>query len=317
MTPRRRVLGLEWNVFFTGLVSFFMDVSSEMVYPLVPLFLASVLGVNKSVIGLIEGIAETTASMVKLFSGWLSDRLGRRKALMEAGYGISAISRVGLALAGTWGMVLAVRFVDRFGKGIRTAPRDAIIADASTSADLSRNFGFHRAMDQFGAVLGPGIAFLVLAAKPGAYRTVFWLSVIPGMIAVLRHRPLHPGAAGAAEGARGRLPAGPRAARQTVPRAAWRISFAQSGAAAADPARAPSQLRADHRAVLAGQLLRRLPHPAGPESWGGRRPHPDHVSRVQPGLLGALRYRRGCWPTASGAGAWRWSATWSSRWRMR
>lgn len=181
----RRVLGLEWNVFFSGLVSFFMDVSSEMVYPLVPLFLSSVLGVNKSVIGLIEGIAETTASMVKLFSGWLSDRLGRRKALMEAGYGISAVSRVGLALAGTWGLVLAARFVDRFGKGVRTAPRDAIVADASTSADLSRNFGFHRAMDQFGAVVGPGIAFLVLTAAPGAYRTVFLLSVIPGVIAVL------------------------------------------------------------------------------------------------------------------------------------
>jgi MFS family permease len=181
----RRVLGLEWNVFFSGLVSFFMDVSSEMVYPLVPLFLASVLGVNKSVIGLIEGIAETTASMVKLFSGWLSDRLGRRKALMEAGYGISAVSRIGLALAGTWGLVLAVRFVDRFGKGVRTAPRDAIVADASTPADLSRNFGFHRAMDQFGAVLGPGIAFVVLTASPGAYRTVFLLSVIPGVIAVL------------------------------------------------------------------------------------------------------------------------------------
>lgn len=181
----RRVLGLERNVFFAGVVSFFMDVSSEMVYPLVPLFLASVLGVNKSVIGLIEGVAETTASMVKLFSGWLSDRLGRRKALMETGYGISAISRLGLALAGSWGLVLAVRFVDRFGKGVRTAPRDAIIADASTSADLSRNFGFHRAMDQFGAVLGPGIAFLVLTATPGAYRTVFWLSVIPGLIAVL------------------------------------------------------------------------------------------------------------------------------------
>lgn len=181
----RRVLGLERNVFFAGVVSFFMDVSSEMVYPLVPLFLSSVLGVNKSVIGLIEGIAETTASMVKLFSGWLSDRLGRRKALMEAGYGISAISRIGLALAGSWGLVLVVRFVDRFGKGVRTAPRDAIIADASTSADLGRNFGFHRAMDQFGAVLGPGIAFLVLTASPGAYRKVFWLSVIPGLIAVL------------------------------------------------------------------------------------------------------------------------------------
>ncbi len=181
---RRRILGLEWNVFWAGVVSFFMDISSEMVYPLVPIFLASVLGVNKSVIGLIEGIAETTASLLKLLSGWLSDRLGRRKAMMSTGYGISALSRIGLALAGTWAQVLGVRFVDRFGKGIRTAPRDAIVADSSTPKNLSRNFGFHRAMDQAGAVIGPGIAFLVLTATPGAYRTVFWLSVVPGLLAV-------------------------------------------------------------------------------------------------------------------------------------
>ena len=204
----RRILGLHWNVFFAGLVSFFMDVSSEMIYPLVPLFLASVLGVNKSVIGLIEGIAEATASLLKVFAGWVSDRLGRRKALLVLGYGISAASRPGLALAGSWGQVLGMRFVDRFGKGVRTPPRDAIVADSTPARELGRSFGFHRAMDQFGAVVGPGIAFLVLRAAPQAYRTVFWISMIPAVVAVLvivffireRRRPragaADPGAAG-------------------------------------------------------------------------------------------------------------------------
>ncbi len=195
----RGFLGLHRNVVAAGVVSFFMDISSEMVYPLVPLFLSAVLGVNKSVIGLIEGIAETTASLVKLASGWYSDRVGRRKALMGAGYGISAFSRIGLALAGSWGHVLGVRFVDRVGKGIRTAPRDAIVADSSLGRDLGRNFGFHRAMDQFGAVIGPGLAFLLLSLRPGDYRTVFWLSLIPGVAAVVvvvffvreRRRPGH------------------------------------------------------------------------------------------------------------------------------
>src|SRR3990172_10432439 len=104
-----------------------MDVSSEMVYSIVPIFLSSVLGVNKSLIGLIEGLAETTASLLKLFGGWLSDRLGRRKPLMLFGYSISTLSRPLLALAGGWGSVLGARFVDRFGKGVRTAPRDAIV----------------------------------------------------------------------------------------------------------------------------------------------------------------------------------------------
>ncbi|MBU2601768.1 MAG: MFS transporter [Actinobacteria bacterium] len=180
----RGLFGLRRNVFVAGVVSFFMDMSSEMVYPLVPLFLSSVLGINKSLIGLIEGIAETTASLLKVASGWYSDRIGRRKALMGAGYGISAVSRIGLALAGSWGHVLGARFVDRVGKGVRTAPRDAIIADSSISKDLGRSFGFHRAMDQFGAVLGPAVAFLVLTAQPGGYRTVFWLSLIPGLLAV-------------------------------------------------------------------------------------------------------------------------------------
>ncbi|MHB9115393.1 MAG: MFS transporter [Thermoleophilia bacterium] len=181
--PERRVLGLERNVFAAGAVSFFMDVSSEMVYPLVPLFLSAVLGVPKSVIGLIEGVAETTASLLKVASGWYSDRIGRRKGLMGAGYGISALSRIGLALAASWSQVLGARFVDRLGKGVRTAPRDAIIADSSPPAEMARGFGFHRAMDQLGAVLGPGVAFLILTWHPGDYRTVFWVSLLPGLLA--------------------------------------------------------------------------------------------------------------------------------------
>ena len=181
----RRIWGLDRNVFFAGVSSFFMDVSSEMVYSLVPIFLSSVLGINKSLIGVIEGIAETTASLLKMFSGWLSDRLGRRKPLMVFGYGVSTLSRPLLAVAGGWGMVLGSRFVDRFGKGVRTAPRDAIVADSCDPRELGRSFGFHRAMDQFGAVIGPAVAFLVLTLRPGGYRTVFWLSVIPGVLCVI------------------------------------------------------------------------------------------------------------------------------------
>lgn len=181
----KKYFGLGKNVFFTGLVSFFMDISSEMIYPLVPLFLANVLGVNKSMIGLIEGIAESTASLLKVFSGWLSDRIGQRKNLMLAGYAISTLSRPIIALAGTWQQVFAARFVDRLGKGIRTAPRDAIIADSTQSTHLARAFSFHRSMDTMGAVVGPAIALLLLHLYNNNYKLVFWFSTIPGAIAVL------------------------------------------------------------------------------------------------------------------------------------
>ncbi|MEW6408704.1 MAG: MFS transporter [Nitrospirota bacterium] len=185
MKTEKKFFGFGRNVFFTGLVSFFMDISSEMIYPIVPLFLSNVLGVNKSIIGLIEGIAESTASLLKVFSGWFSDKIGNRKWLMIFGYGISALSRPVVALASGWHHVLWFRFIDRFGKGIRTAPRDALIAESSERAFLARSFSFHRSLDTMGAVIGPALAFFLLGIFSNDYRKVFWFSMIPGIIAVL------------------------------------------------------------------------------------------------------------------------------------
>lgn len=185
MSKEFKIFGLTRNVFAAGLVSLFMDISSEMIYPVLPLFMANVLGVNKSVIGLVEGVAESTASLLKVFSGYLSDRLGSRKWLMFAGYGISTLSRPVLALAGGWHQVLGYRFMDRFGKGVRTSPRDAIIAESAEPSHLGRAFSFHRSMDTAGAAIGPLAAFGAIAYFADGYRPVFWLSMIPGVIAVL------------------------------------------------------------------------------------------------------------------------------------
>ena len=181
----RQRRGLPKNVRALGLVSLFMDMSSEMIYPLMPLFLSTVLHASKISIGLIEGVAESTASLVKVFSGIMSDRLGKRKSIIFWGYGVSVFSRPILALASSWPMVLGYRFTDRFGKGVRTPPRDAIIADSTDYRILGKAFGFHRAMDTMGAVIGPAIAALILALYPGQLRWVFWISIIPGMLALL------------------------------------------------------------------------------------------------------------------------------------
>ncbi|MEK6725384.1 MAG: MFS transporter [Deltaproteobacteria bacterium] len=181
----KKFFGFGRNIYISGLVSFFMDISSEMIYPLVPLFLANVLGVSKSAIGLIEGVAESTASILKVFSGYLSDRLGNRKWLMVAGYGLSTLTRPIIALAKTWHHVFAFRFFDRFGKGIRGAPRDALIAESTEKEFLGRAFSFHRSLDTMGAVIGPALAFFLLGIFSNDYRMVFWLSIMPGIIAVL------------------------------------------------------------------------------------------------------------------------------------
>ncbi len=150
------------NVWVMTLTSFFMDVSSEMILTLLPLFLANVLGAPAAIIGLIEGIAETTSSLLKIASGWLSDKLQQRKWLAVAGYGLSAIAKPFLYIVSGWGGVLAVRFTDRVGKGIRTSPRDALIADSITPKHRGLAFGLHRAGDTAGAVIGLMIALVVV-----------------------------------------------------------------------------------------------------------------------------------------------------------
>src|SRR5438045_2665626 len=173
------------NVIGLGAVSLFTDVSTEMIYPLLPIFLAGVLGANASFIGAIEGAAETTASLLKLVSGWWSDRVQRRKPLIVFGYGIASMVRPLVAIAHSAMQVLFIRVADRVGKGLRNAPRDALIADSVDPSIRGKAFGFHRAADNAGGVLGPLIAFAVLAWHWADLRTVFLLAAIPGAIAVI------------------------------------------------------------------------------------------------------------------------------------
>src|SRR5512136_1589660 len=161
-TDRVTIRQLPRNIWAVGLTSFFMDVSSEMVINILPLFLANVLGVKTNIIGLIEGIAEATASILKLFSGWFSDKLGGRKWLAVAGYALSAVSKPFFYIASSWGLVAGVRWADRVGKGVRTAPRDALVADSVTKETRGLAFGFNRAMDKAGAMIGLLIAALVV-----------------------------------------------------------------------------------------------------------------------------------------------------------
>ena len=174
------------NVFWLGLTSFFTDVSSEMIFPILPLFLTTVLNAPVAIIGVIEGIAESASSLLKLVSGWLSDKLGKKKALVIGGYSLSTITKPLLAIATSWTHVLGVRFFDRVGKGIRTAPRDALIAASTEEKKRGKGFGLHRTMDTLGAVVGTLIAFYILQKYIGdAFRLIFLLSFIPGFIAIL------------------------------------------------------------------------------------------------------------------------------------
>ena len=171
-------------VWLIGWVSFFTDTASEMVYPLLPLFLTRVLGAGAMSLGVIEGLAEAANSVLKIISGRVADRTGRPKRLMLFGYGLSSAVRPLIAVASSWGVVLAIRFTDRLGKGIRGAPRDAMLADFAPEGQRGRVYGFHRAMDHSGAVLGPLLASLFLYFYPGEYRTLFALTIIPGAIVI-------------------------------------------------------------------------------------------------------------------------------------
>jgi MFS family permease len=173
------------NVYALGAVSFFTDVSSEMIYPLLPVFLTSVLGASAGFVGAIEGAAESTAALLKLASGWWSDRIRRRKPLVLLGYTIASAMRPLVAVAQTATHVLLIRLSDRVGKGIRNSPRDALIADSVDPSIRGRAFGVHRAADNAGGIVGPLIAFGVLTWWHVPLRTVFWLAAIPGAIAVL------------------------------------------------------------------------------------------------------------------------------------
>ncbi len=177
--------GLTRNVVVLGFVSLLNDGASEMIYPLLPTFLTAVLGAGPAALGIIEGVAESTASLLKLYSGYLSDRLRRRKGWVVIGYTISNVIRPLIAFSTSWLHVLVLRFSDRVGKGLRTSPRDAIIADSTAAEYRGTAYGFHRAMDHSGAIIGPLMATGLLFIYHDNIKTIFLLSIIPGMLTIL------------------------------------------------------------------------------------------------------------------------------------
>src|SRR3954468_48337 len=172
-------------VWLLGWVSFFTDTASEIVYPLMPLFLTRVLGAGAMSLGVIEGVAEAANSVLKIISGRMADRSGAPKRLVLAGYGLSSAVRPFIAMATGWLQVLALRFTDRLGKGIRSSPRDAMLATYASESNRGQIFGFHRAMDHAGAAMGPLIAAAFLYFRPEDYRTLFALTIVPGVVVVL------------------------------------------------------------------------------------------------------------------------------------
>jgi MFS family permease len=174
-----------FNIIILGITSFLTDTSTEMVYPLLPLYLTTRLGASPAIVGLIEGIAESLASLLKVFSGYISDRVGRRKPLAILGYASSTVGKFLLYLSTSWGWVLGGRVVDRFGKGVRTAPRDALIADSTAQAQRGSAYGLHRALDTAGAVVGVTLAYTFLTTYRGDYTAVFLYSLIPAGLGVV------------------------------------------------------------------------------------------------------------------------------------
>lgn len=172
------------GVLALGFVSMFMDLSSELIHSLLPVFLVTTLGVSTLAVGIIEGIAEATAAISKIFSGAVSDWIGRRKPLLLLGYGLAALSKPLFPLANGVSMIIAARFIDRIGKGIRGAPRDALIADLTPSSLRGAAYGLRQSMDTVGAFAGPALALLLMALTNNDFRLVFWFAVIPAFICV-------------------------------------------------------------------------------------------------------------------------------------
>ncbi|RLF87895.1 MFS transporter [Thermococci archaeon] len=186
----KKIFGISWNVFLLGIVSFLNDMSSEMIMPIVPTYLTDILGIGKALSGSIMGLIESLSSLFKVLFGYFSDRFRKRKAFVALGYTLSAIAKGSLAFISSWWEFVALRIVDRIGKGIRTAPRDALIAESSEKGKTGKAFGFHRMMDTLGAVAGPLVAMGLLAVfsqlpKVVAYKRIFIISAIPGLIGVL------------------------------------------------------------------------------------------------------------------------------------
>ncbi len=175
----RGPFGLSRNVFVLGIVSFFNDLSSETVYPLFPTFITEFLGAGAWFLGLVEGLADSVASLLNLFSGWISDHVSRRKGLVVGGYSLSGLSRGALALVATPWQAAVAWFCNRVGKGVRTAPRDALIADSCPAVERGRSFGYHRSMDHTGALFGAALASILIAAFSLGYRAIFALAFIP------------------------------------------------------------------------------------------------------------------------------------------
>jgi MFS family permease len=173
-----------WNVILLGLVSFFSDISAEMVYPIIPLYLTSTFGATPILIGLIEGVAESLASLLKVFSGYVTDKWGKKKPIAFVGYAAGLVYKVALIIAGSWGGVLGARVIDRVGKGIRTAPRDVMVCDSADENNLGKAFGIHKALDMAGSAIGIFISFLLLenSGKNIAYKELFTISIIPAIL---------------------------------------------------------------------------------------------------------------------------------------
>lgn len=177
--------GLSPPVWRLGWISFFTDTAGEMIYPLLPLFLTETLRAGAMSIGVIEGVAEAANSLLKMISGWLTDRWGAPKRLVLGGYSLSSAARPLIAIANAWPQVLLIRFSDRLGKGIRSSPRDAMLASYAPDGMRGRVYGFHQAMDHAGAVFGPLIATVFLYFRPADYRTLFAWTIVPGLLVVL------------------------------------------------------------------------------------------------------------------------------------